>query len=38
MNLDLRIDVESRMSHTAKQEVFIKTVHMLCKQLRGYAL
>ena len=35
-SLDLR-DGESRMSHTAMQEVFIKTVYMLCKQQRRYA-
>ena len=37
-HLDLRDDVESRMSHTAMQEVFIKTVHMLCKQQGRCAL
>ena len=37
-NLDLRDDVESRMSHTAMQVVLIKTVHMLCKQQRRCTL
>ena len=35
---ELRLEMMSRMSHTAMQEVFIKTVHMPCKQKRRCAL